>query len=144
MRNAASTTSHVASAISPTGQAAASMIPSAVATPLPPLNPSQMGNRWPRKAAPPASAPAVSPHRARATSTARAPLAGVADQGDGGKVLASGAKDIGGSDVAGADRAHVARAAQPRRQHTEGHGAQQVAAGHAHYDDESGQACEHR
>ncbi len=55
MRDTAKTRIQVRAASTPTGQAAAKSTPKKVATPLPPLNPSQTGNRWPTKAAAPAS-----------------------------------------------------------------------------------------
>ena len=107
--------SQVAPAAAPTGQAMASSTPKKVATPLPPLNFSQTGNRWPRKAAPPARAAHL---RARWRMTAareagdqhrRGALAAVADQGDQRQVPPAGAQHVGRADVARADLAHVAR-----------------------------------
>jgi hypothetical protein len=72
---AAAVASQVRQAARPAGQASAIVRPRKVATPLPPLKPSQTGKQWPRKAAKPATIAAVSPARARAASTAAAPLA---------------------------------------------------------------------
>ncbi len=58
IRRVSADSSHTATAISAEGQASAASAPKPVATPLPPLKPSQTGNMWPKVAATaPTSAP---------------------------------------------------------------------------------------
>ena len=75
IRLTSATTSQVAQQASPTRQSSAIIVPRKVATPLPPRNPSQTGNRCPRKEHSAATCAASSPTSARASSTATAPLA---------------------------------------------------------------------
>ena len=80
-----------------------------MATPLPPLNPSQTGKRWPRNAPTAAAMAAVGPQFA-GDQHSDGPLQRVAEQRRRGEALAAGAQHIGRADVAGADVADVARA----------------------------------
>ena len=88
--------------------------------------PSQIGKRWPRKAARPATIAAVSPtKRAREQHRHRA-LGGVEEQRGGGGALVAGPEHVGGADVARADRAQVAEAEPAGDQQAEGDRAEEI------------------
>src|ERR1700719_2552640 len=57
----------------------------------------------------------------------RGALEHVAEQGRDGEALAAGAQNIGGADIAGADRAQIRRAGEPRQQNAERNRAAQIA-----------------
>ena len=63
----------------------------------------------------------------RGDQNRRGALEHVAEQGRGGKALAAGAQNIGGADIAGADRAQIRRAGEPRQQNAERNRAAQIA-----------------
>ena len=93
----------------PPARRARSRTPSAVATPLPPRNPSQTGNIWPITAQPPATRAASAP-QPPPTTTAAAPFVRSSSRVSAASALAAGAQDVGSADIARADPADVAMA----------------------------------
>ena len=114
MRQTSAAPSQVAATSNPTGQYSAMQTPRKVATPLPPLKPSQTGNRWPSTAPRPARISAPGGNRIRAAIDRRRAFGAVAEQGRGRRPFLAGAQHIGGADIARADLAHIARARRPR------------------------------
>ena len=105
------TSSQTAASASALGQCRAAHDAEArVATPLPPLKPSQTGKRWPEKGADRGDAGRlrqVRPDQA-GEQHGRGALGRVEQQGGGGQPLAARPQHIGRADIAGADLAHVA------------------------------------
>ena len=115
-----------------------------VATPLPPLKPSQTGKRWPEEGAERREDGRVrSPEPAREEHGGRA-LQGIADQGRGGKALAPGAQHVGRADIAGADLADVAEPGEAGQDHAERDRAEEVAEDEAREERRAMRATSHR
>jgi len=127
IRHTRAATSHVAATSNPTSQNSARAIPRKVATPLPPLKPSQSGNRLPH-------------HRRQRREYFRAgcqpmprdqnrsrTFGAIAKQRCRRRPFLAGAQHIGGADIARADLAHIARAGKIAEQKPERDRAQKIA-----------------
>ena len=96
-------------------QATARRQPRKVATPFPPLNFSQAGNKWPRKA-PSAARRMGTPCAKWATTQYRdGPLQEIEEKGQRGQVLAAGAKNVGRANITGTDRVEICSARRARQ-----------------------------
>ena len=110
-------------------------MPKKVATPLPPLKPSQAGKRWPRKAPIAASPPdlrQIGPDRLGGQHR-RGALGRVEQQGRRRQPLAAGPQHVGRADIARADRADVAEPGDPGQHQPERDRAQHIAEHKAEY-----------
>ena len=99
--------------------------PRKVATPLPPLKPSQTGKRCPRKA-PQAATSAAGGAELGADENRHRSLEHVAEEGRGRQALLARAQHIGRADIAGADAAQIRAAGEARQDDAEGNGAQKI------------------
>ena len=96
----AATINQATQAATPTGHAAVSSTPRPVATPLPPLNPSQTGNRWPMTAPSPDHNAASGGPENEEHADRDGAFAGVEQQGRRRQPFVAGTQHIGGADVA--------------------------------------------